>query len=148
MCQPPSRRTFATHRTPAARAPGGKPAKPAGDKVKPARGKAGAHKTSEVGAGEAQRNNAVGAPAESWVEDDHWPRLSEPHTVSVIGAPMQYGQGLDGADMAPEAFRDKGAWMGCAWRVVWPVRRVQQALLSAAACELTALRCAAAAQAC
>ena len=53
-------------------------------------------------------------------DSTHWPRLADPHTVSIIGSPMQYGQGLDGTEAAPGAFRDAGLMKkisSLGWRV-------------------------------
>lgn len=53
-------------------------------------------------------------------DSTHWPRLADPHTVSIIGSPMQYGQGLDGTEAAPGAFRGAGLMKkisSLGWRV-------------------------------
>jgi len=57
----------------------------------------------------------------SYMVMDHWDRLSDPHTVSVVGAPMQYGQGLDGTEDAPDALRETGL-MRSITQLGWRVR--------------------------
>lgn len=109
--------------TPSAGAGGGTPAA-SGAANDDAVGAATASSNGDGDGGVATKSeggSAVGKKHGTWAVDNHWMRLADPHTVSVVGAPMQYGQGLDGTEAAPDAFRDTGLLREIT-RLGWRVR--------------------------